>query len=96
MIELPIIVPLTLDTSKTTFAFCLETHDEVYTMTNSMAIQAVITEPYEGDYIVIPQADSQTVLQTAGKYLHDNVTVTRIPTYETHNEFGTTFYIAEV
>ena len=50
--------------------------------------------PYEGDYIVIPKADSATVLPTRDKMLWDDVTVTKIPYYETANPTGDTVYIA--
>lgn len=49
---------------------------------------------YEGDYIVIPKANDATVLETRDKMMTDNVTVTKVPFYETHSETGTTVYIA--
>lgn len=97
LIEEPQTVELTTDTSKRAFALCLETHDEVHTMTNSMTIEAGSGgEPYSGEYTVIPKAKSETVLNTRGKYMRGNVTVTKIQTFETHNNYGTTLYIAEV
>ena len=50
--------------------------------------------PYEGEYTVIPKANAPTVLETAGKTLNKDVTVTKIPYYETSNPTGDTVYIA--
>ena len=51
-------------------------------------------EPYKGEYTVIPKANEPTVLETAGKTLNKDVTVTKIPYYETSNPTGDTVYIA--
>lgn len=51
-------------------------------------------KPYEGEYTVIPKANAPTVLETAGKTLNKDVTVTKIPYYETSNPTGDTVYIA--
>lgn len=52
-------------------------------------------EPYEGQYEVTPTVEGLT-LETANKYMSDDVTVKAIPTYEvSNNAGGTTFYIAK-
>ena len=51
-------------------------------------------KPYKGEYTVIPKANAPTVLETAGKTLNKDVTVTKIPYYETSNPTGDTVYIA--
>lgn len=52
-------------------------------------------ESYDGDYIVIPKAFKEQVLETKGKKMEDNVTVKEIPYYETSNiDGGETVYIA--
>ena len=51
-------------------------------------------EPYEGEYTVIPLAGEAVVLPTTNKLLYDDVTVTKVPYYETSNTSGTTVYIA--
>lgn len=57
---------------------------------------AVGVDVYDGDYLVVPKAYNDQVLETAQKLLLDNVTVTRVPYYETSNLFdGKTAYIAE-
>ncbi len=50
--------------------------------------------PYMGGYTVIPKANEPTVLETKGKRMTDDVTVTKIPYYETANPLGDTVYIA--
>lgn len=50
---------------------------------------------YDGPYTVIPDINKQ-ILTTKGKQMTSNVTVTSIPTYETSNNAGTTFYIGKV
>lgn len=49
---------------------------------------------YDGDYVITPLADSEVVLPTSGKMMADDVTVHKVPFYETTNESGTTVYIA--
>lgn len=51
-------------------------------------------EPYDGDYTIIPKAEVQTVLPTQGKIMQRDVTVAKIPYYETSNPTGDTIYIA--
>lgn len=53
-------------------------------------------EPYQGEYIVTPLAFDPVVLPTRNKTLSDDVTVTKVPYYETSNIYdGKTVYIAE-
>lgn len=49
---------------------------------------------YQGPYLVIPKAYDEQILETRGKAMKDDVTVTKVPFYETHNESGTTVCIA--
>lgn len=51
-------------------------------------------EYYDGDYIVTPKAYDQTVLETDGLYMRDNVVVLEVPYFETSNlQNGYTVYI---
>lgn len=51
---------------------------------------------YEGPYEVIPRAHNEVILETANKTMEADVTVRRVPYYETSNLFdGKTAYIAE-
>ncbi len=66
-------------------------------------IQGTLTIPttpglelYGGPYEVTPKAWEEQVLETEGKLMADDVTVFRVPYYETINLFdGKTAYIAE-
>ncbi len=52
-------------------------------------------EVYTGSYTVIPKTDSQ-VLRTTDKFLTDDITIEKIPFWETSNlSGGKTVYIAE-
>lgn len=51
-------------------------------------------ENYTGDYLVIPSTIGQ-VLETKGKRMVDDVTITAIPSYTVSNPTGTTFIIGE-
>lgn len=49
---------------------------------------------YDGDYVVTPKANDQTVLETDGLYMRDNVVVLEVPYFETSNlQNGYTVYI---
>lgn len=59
-------------------------------------INADVSEPYEGDYLIIPQVNNQQELPTKGKFLTENVTIKKIPSYRTSNlSGGDTFYIGD-
>ena len=66
-------------------------------------VQGTLTSPttpglelYGGPYEVTPKAWEEQVLQTEGKLMADDVTVFKVPYYETINLFdGKTAYIAE-
>ena len=50
---------------------------------------------YDGEYVVIPQASDAVTLSTKDKLLLDDVTVTKVPYWETSNQSGgLTAYIA--
>ena len=53
-------------------------------------------EEYKGQYEVIPKAHEAVILPTSGLLLSENITVTKVPYYETSNIYnGLTVYIAE-
>lgn len=49
---------------------------------------------YDGETEVTPRAYDEVVLYTNGKVMPSDVTVFRVPYYETSNPDGTTVYIA--
>lgn len=60
----------------------------------SVPIIQYTEEDYQGEYFVIPLAEQQTILQTEGKRLYNNVTIDKIPYYQTTNlSGGYTVYI---
>lgn len=63
---------------------------------DSVIVIHVVPTPYEGEYEVTPKARESVVLPTQNKTLTDNVTVLKVPYFETTNDHGTTVYIAEV
>lgn len=54
-----------------------------------------LVDHYEGAYTVTPKAHTSQTLETANKYLTDNVLVLEVPYYETSNTSGMTAYIAD-
>lgn len=67
------------------------------TVTGTLSIpNAVDARPYEGPYEVTPKAWLDQTLETEGLLMTDDVTVFKVPYYETVNLFdGKTAYIAE-
>lgn len=70
-------------------------------MTAEIAVGGVIhiqpedLDYYEGDTTVTPKAEEETILQTEHKIVEENITVLRVPYYETTNPTGgNTVYIA--
>ena len=63
----------------------------------TLTIPSVVgAETYAGPYEITPKAWEEQTLETAHKLMTDDVTVFRVPYYETSNLFdGKTAYIAE-
>ena len=97
MIQLPIVVNMSVDQSKRVYCLAVEQTCETYCLcTDAVYNVNIIDAPrYEGDYIITPLAAEAIILQTRDKVCEDDITVLKIPTHETHNEYGVTFYIAE-
>lgn len=98
MIQLPITATLTVDVSKRVFMMACEQSTHTYTLSCDTVVNATIYDvpKYDGSYTVTPFAYSSVVLDTEGKMCEEDITVLKVPTRETHNEYGETFYIAEV
>lgn len=98
-IKMPAVVKLTVDTSKRVYAIAAESDTEDIELSSSMAIVIEGSSDipyYNGDYVVNPKAKSEIILETKNKRCRENITVNKIQTSQTHNIYGTTFYIAEV
>ena len=85
--------PFELSTQSQTFEFEFE-QNPVYEFTVDQAIEVVGGEHYQGEYIITPSPSDAIVLETEGKVMDDDVTVIKIPYYETSNVTGKTVYIA--
>ena len=75
----------------------------VGTLSRIASIQGTTADPnehhdgpdYTGEVVVTPKAYEDQTLNTAGKYLTDDITIKKVPFVETHNDHGTTIYIAK-
>ena len=62
MIELPLVVEMTVDTSKKVFEFSIEQTCETYEMTQDAVFNVTVnTNPYEGAYEFTPSSETQTI-----------------------------------
>lgn len=79
------------------YPFELAQSDETFyfTLEESIIISGESYDIYDGEYTVTPKAHNETILETREKLMADNVTVNKIPYYETSNESGLTVYIAD-
>lgn len=73
----------------------VELQNEEYTVDLESIIKIASQDipVYKGDYVVTPKANSETVLQTSGYMMQNNVTVVEIPYAEVSNIYGTTVSI---
>ena len=66
------------------------------TIYGSLSVPTHLADVYTGAYEVTPKAYEAQVLPTEGRVMLDDVTVFKVPYYETINLFdGKTAYIAE-
>lgn len=58
-------------------------------LSGKVSIPDAIAVPfYEGEYVVTPKVESDSVLSTKGKQMQQDVTVLKIPQFEVSNESG--------
>ena len=82
---IPVTIPMTVSTSR-----------QVIPMSIGAAYAAIDAHEYEGPYEITPKAWVDQTLETEGLLMTDDVTVFKVPYYETSNLFdGKTAYIAE-
>lgn len=79
------IIPVVFEELEDSFDVCFENLQVVERQTD--------VEKYTGEYTVTPQPFDETVLDTHQKLLTDDITVLKIPYFETSNEHGNTVYI---
>ena len=59
-------------------------------------IAGSLWDVYSGAYKITPKTGEEVVLETAKKYLEQNIKVLKVPFYQTSNEQGgTTIYIGD-
>ena len=91
---MPIEYPFELAQRDETFIFTFEEPETNFTIEETIVISGETYDVYRGEYEVTPKAHSETILETREKLMADDVTVLKIPYYETSNESGLTVYIA--
>lgn len=65
-----------------------------FSLDESTIINIIHNVPtYEGDYVVVPHTEDDIVLETKQKMMTSDVTVKKIPYFETSNVSGVTVYI---
>ena len=65
------------------------------TMSAVLTVPEIIASPeYNGEYTVVPRALEDTEIPVAGYRMREDLTVTKVPYYETSNISGETVYIA--
>lgn len=82
---IPVTIPMKVSTSR-----------QVIPMSIGVSYSVVSAHEYEGPYEITPKAWLDQTLETEGLLMTDDVTVFKVPYYETSNLFdGKTAYIAE-
>lgn len=84
-----------INSANASFDMTFET-DEIFVdliATENIIIETVEGEHYEGDVDITPSPSSDITLETEGYLMDSDVTVRKIPYYETSNESGITIYI---
>lgn len=89
-----LVVNVTLAELDECYNVCMEESNSALDVELDTAVNVTGGTYYTGDYEVIPQASNEIILPTEGLVMSDDVTVRKIPYYETSNESGKTAYIA--
>lgn len=78
-------------------AFHMEFSDiQKKTFTMEMGIVSSGGAPhYRGETTITPKAFAEQVLKTQGKYVEQDITIQKVPYWETSNTDGLTVYIAD-
>ena len=96
--ELPIRINLNVQQDQIAYSFDINnTNEQIdFSTDTEIHVEIVASEEYTGPYLVTPQAYENQILQTKDKTCTDDVTVLKVPKYETSNlAGGKTVYIAE-
>lgn len=91
-----ITIPMTIETDVIEVNMTIGTDYEDVGMSIGAEYSMTGGDPYEGAYEVTPKAWTEQTLPTKNKIMADDVTVFKIPYYETSNiHDGLTVFIAE-
>lgn len=91
-----ITIPMRVQTESIIVPMHIGTDIQNVGMSIGASYSVVSGDTYDGDYEVTPKAWNEQVLATTGKLMTDDVTVFKVPYYETSNIFdGKTVFIAE-
>ena len=91
-----IVVPMRVQAEPTVVPMTIGSDGQTIGMTIGAGYSVVQAQEYDGPYEVIPKAHTDQILETEGLFMTDDVTVFKVPYYETSNLFdGKTAYIAE-
>ena len=94
--DIPLVVDLEVESDQVEFD--LEIENDIFEFDleadQTIVINKIGGDAYEGPYEVTPRAHNETILETRNKLMADNVTVLEIPYWETTNPDGKTVYIA--
>lgn len=91
-----ITIPMTIETDIIEVNMDVGSDLEDVGMSIGASYSMIEGDPYEGAYEVTPKAWKEQILPTKNKIMDDDVTVFKVPYYETSNVHdGLTVFIAE-
>ncbi len=88
----PIVVPLTVS-GDTVISLNVAENTHVFPLELATAINTTAGAYYEGPYEITSRVNSDLTLETEGKKMSADVVLHKVPTWQTSNEKGITFYI---
>lgn len=97
-IELPIIVNMDVIENSNVYELTVDKllNEFELIVDSDIIVKVADTDEYEGEYVIIPLAYDQQVLDTKDKLCRENIIVKEVPLWETSNlSGGNTVYIAE-
>ena len=97
-IELPIIVNMDVIENSNVYELTVDKllNEFELIVDSDIIVKVANADDYEGEYVIIPLAYDQQVLDTKDKFCKENIIVKEVPLWETSNlSGGNTVYIAE-
>lgn len=98
--DVPLVVDLTVESDQLELGLEIDVNDILefdIESSQTIVVNHIDADKYDGTYLVTPLANSEVVLETTGKMMEDDVTIKKVPYFETSNDAGGyTVYIGEV